>query len=527
MHHPNRHGRIFANFAQSRRGGVAIIVAIMLPLLIGLVFGVMDYSRLVSSKQILQDSLDAAALYAARSSAVTDADLQTVGAQGLAANVINMHDATLVSSSFTAGSNGQKVIASAQGSLRTTILGLFGTNTLTFGATAEVMRSSKNLEVALILDTTGSMKGQNIIDLKAAASDLLDIVVKPTQTPFYSKVALVPYSMAVNVGTYATQVRGAITAARAITGASKAKTLVITSTGHGFSVGDQIYITGMNGMTDLNGNIYTVSSKTSNTFQISDAGGVVDSRNFGTYISGGAASCYTQGCEYYRFTSATGSTNTFQASTCVTERTGTNAYKDVAPSTTLLGRNYPSTSNPCLPNTITPLSSDKAALKLKVNALQAGGSTGGHIGIAWGWYMVSPNFGYLWPGASAAAAYTAPDLIKAVVLMTDGEYNSVYCNGVIAKDSTTGSGAADLHESCNAANGSSYSQAATLCTNMKNAGVVVYVVGFQVVNTQAARDLVNNCATDAAHVYLPSTGTDLKTAFQAIGLDLSRLRLSQ
>jgi Flp pilus assembly protein TadG len=523
VHSTGRHNGILASFADSRRGGVAIIVAIVLPLILGLAFGVMDYSRLVSSKQVLQDSLDAAALYAARSSAVTDADLQIVGAQGLAANVVNMHDATLVSSSFTAASNGQKVIASAQGSLRTTILGLFGKTTLTFGATAEIMRSSKNLEVALILDTTGSMKGQNIIDLKAAASDLLDIVVKPTQTPFYSKVALVPYSMAVNVGAYATQVRGAITAVKTITGATRANPVVITSAGHGLADGNQIYIAGVNGMSQLNGKVYTVANKTTNTFQLSGT----DGSGYNSYTSGGTASCYTQGCEYYRFTSANSTTNIFQVSTCVTERTGTNAYKDVAPSTTPLGRNYPSPSNPCLPNTIIPLSSDKVALKASVNALQAGGSTGGHIGIAWGWYMVSPNFGYLWPGASAAAAYTAPDLIKAVVLMTDGEYNSVYCNGVIAKDSTTGSDSADYHENCNAPNGSSYSQGATLCTNMKTAGVIVYVVGFQVVNTQAARDLVNNCATDAAHVYLPATGTDLKTAFQAIGLDLSRLRISQ
>lgn len=37
---------------------------------------------------------------------------------------------------------------------------------------------------------------------------------------------------------------------------------------------------------------------------------------------------------------------------------------------------------------------------------------------------------------------------------------------------------------------------------------------------------MTECATDAQHVYLPSTGTALKDAFRAIGQDISRLRIS-
>jgi hypothetical protein len=258
---------------------------------------------------------------------------------------------------------------------------------------------------------------------------------------------------------------------------------------------------------------------TGNTF---DLVGTMPFNNpaYSAWTSGGLAYCTTPGCQYQRFTSGGGGVKVFPISNCVSERT-TDAYTDAAPSTTLLGRVYQasspaaSTTNPCMTPTITPLSADKTTLHAQVAALTAGGSTGGHIGIAWGWYLVSPNFGYLWPAASAPAA--------------DGEYNSSYCNGVISQDSTSGSGSNNDHMNCNAPNGHAYVQSGELCTAMKAGGkdVIVYTVGFDVVNSVNAQNLVAGCATDAEHAYYPNTGAELKTAFQLIAQEISQLRLSQ
>jgi uncharacterized protein YegL len=57
-----------------------------------------------------------------------------------------------------------------------------------------------------VLDVTGLMSGQKIADLKLAAKDLIDIVVWEDQSKYTSKVALVPFSEAVNVGLMAAQV---------------------------------------------------------------------------------------------------------------------------------------------------------------------------------------------------------------------------------------------------------------------------------------------------------------------------------
>ena len=244
----------------------------------------------------------------------------------------------------------------------------------------------------------------------------------------------------------------------------------------------------------------------------------------GTYTAG---TCTFPGCANYTFTNANGQSKTFPISTCVTERTGTAAFTDAAPSASPLGRDYPSSGNPCLANTIVPLSSNATVLNADIDALNAGGSTGGQIGIAWAWYLLSPNFVFVWPSASQPATYGRTGLIKAAVIMTDGEYNSSYCNGVISLNSTPGSGSTSNHINCNAPNGHSYVQATHLCAGMKAAGVIVYTVGFDIVDDQRARDLMSQCATDAAHAYSALTGDELKSAFRDIAQKITALRISK
>lgn len=53
-----------------------------------------------------------------------------------------------------------------------------------------------------------------------------------------------------------------------ITNITQADPCVVTAAAHGFSDGDQVYLAGIVGMTELNGGYYTVSNKTTNTFEI-------------------------------------------------------------------------------------------------------------------------------------------------------------------------------------------------------------------------------------------------------------------
>ena len=78
---------------------------------------------------------------------------------------------------------------------------------------------------------------------------------------------------------------------KTISGATKANPVVITATSHGFSNGDHVIISGVVGMTELNGTTGIVASKTTNTFELTDVDGTnINSSAFTTYGSAGTAS---------------------------------------------------------------------------------------------------------------------------------------------------------------------------------------------------------------------------------------------
>lgn len=76
---------------------------------------------------------------------------------------------------------------------------------------------------------------------------------------------------------------------KTITGATQANPVVITSAAHGFTNGQQVRISGVGGMTQLNGNIYTVANAAANTFELSGVNGLA----YGAYTSGGQALRYS------------------------------------------------------------------------------------------------------------------------------------------------------------------------------------------------------------------------------------------
>lgn len=622
-----------ARFVAGTRGNVAMMFALVLPMLVMVTLGAIDIHQASKVKANLQDALDAAALAAARSKYTDDVNLNRVGLDALKANM---------PAYFKAGSTdtasfklqGNSILADARVNVKVLVAnivlppyGKLMDDYLPVGSHSEVLRASRDVEVAMALDITGSMKGTPLSDLKAAANELIDIVVQDQQTPFYSKVGLAPYAVGVNLGTYAASARGSIPAPVSITsaqwktgaaknigGITRANPAVFTSNNHGFANGDYVWISGISGMTQMNNRALEVVNKQTNTFEVripgqssslstssgyssyssggtiqkclvSDCSAVVTANghglsngqavyidemkgmtqlnkqswvvgnvtantfstgapaaSYGTYTSAGRAWCAQQGCEWYRFDNAAGGITNYNVSDCASERTGAQAYTDAAPtSVARVGRSYTDTSpassgNACPTAAITPLSSSRTDLKAQVNALAANGSTAGQIGLAWGWYLVSPNFSSLWTGAGTPAAYNPQKTLKVVILMTDGEFNTPFCQDVIAKDAGNGSGGAATHINCNATNGNAFTQSVSLCNAMKQQNVVVYTVGFNLganpsrggAGVDTAIEVLETCATNkTTHFYNANSGADLKDAFKAIGRDITRLRIAR
>lgn len=440
--------RTIEKFAGDTRGDVAILFGLMALVLFAMIGLAVDYGRFVNARSQTIAATDAAVLAGARA-------LQTNGGDQAAAlkvaqsyyaqatkNRLTLSNDTI---NFAIADNATAMVTTGNAIITTPFMGLAGTKSLSIlrkdgsdyskavlavGGNAEL-----NLEISMMLDITGSMKGQKLTDMKAAASDLINIVVWTDQSKFTSKVAIVPFAYDVRLPAAA-------------------------------------------------------------------------------------------------FKKATGTTTTTYP--CVVERTGTEKYTDAAPasgkyvmvhnsSSTKNGKTtYSPTCDVASSAEVLPLTSSKTTLLSKVDGLATAGSTAGHIGTAWAWYMLAPNWSSLWTATSSTpAAYNTDNLRKIAVLMTDGEYNTQYTSNGVPDSSSS------LTKCPNAANGvCSSAQAVSQCTAMKAKGIEVYTVGFQLDN-QTAIDTLSSCATDSSHFYNSTTGDALKAAFRDIALKISTLYLSQ
>lgn len=292
----------------------------------------------------------------------------------------------------------------------------------------------------------------------------------------------------------------------------------VTANAHGLSTGERVEITGVGGMTGLNSasgrRTWGVTKLSDDTYRLVDStpGLTNISPN---YTSGGASQCTTYGCaKLFPNTGSSASTSTYLPTNCLVERYGAEAATDAAPGSAPLGMLYSSSGSCTTTNYVTPLTADRARLTASIDALQTGGSTAGQIGIAWAWYMLSPNFTSVWDTETAnqAKAYDTKELVKVAVLMTDGEFNYSTCKGL-------SSGTL-----CNATN--TYTQAQAICTAMKAQKIVIYTVGLELTNDDA-ETFLTNCASSPAYAHLAADTDELKVAFRKISASISKLRLSK
>lgn len=641
---------VAARLGGDRRGNVAIIFALCLPTLVMVVLGGIDVQRITTVRADLQNALDAATLAAARSPHIKEDELSAVGLAALKANLQGYPGVAFNDEDIVFRIDKGIIVADAKVQVKTLVAnivlppyGKLMDDTLPVGAHSEVNRAM-DVEVALVLDVTGSMKGSRLTDLKRAATDLVEAVVQPSTAlgGTRTRVALVPYSMGVNAGPYAAAARGQIRGRTNIdaadwgTGSSKAVTAlargsqtVVTATGHGFATGDYVWLSGVRSSgsgsslaTRVNDKAYRVIREDANKVRLQalENGAWTDYRtnNYNAYSSGGAlrqclaptcevvatsashglrdgdairianvqgltilngdsrsatrltddafivngvlpddvasqtyrssgsdyVQCLELGCQFYRFTNYSNSIRIQEVSDCVSERIGQAAYSDANPGDAPVGLAYPGEDNGCLGSQILPLTDQKRDLTDAIDDYEAVGSTAGQIGVEWGWYMVSPTFGSIFPTDGQPDSYDAERRLKVVILMTDGEFNTPYCDGVVA-GAVSGSGATQYHIKCSPYTGgplkdqpagrytNPFARSVETCTQMKKAGVVVYTVGFAISSNEGgagvdtAIEVMRQCATSPRYVYLPETGGSLRESFGEIARSIGQLRLSR
>ncbi len=380
-------------------GAVAIIFGLVAVVLTGLAGMAIDTSRAYTASSHALAALDSAALAAAKgmnTRSLSDDEVRELAQQVFDANTASQGSVSFQPVDVVINRAEGSVTVSVVADVPTTLARVMNYDKFTVSRSVTAIYKMKDVELAMMLDVSGSMWGQKIADLKNAARDVMDILM-PVDGADKVKIALAPYSTSVNAGDYADSVTGG------------------------------------------------------------------------------------------------------QSTACVSERAGAAAFTDDDPSVESIGARARS----CPAATIQPLTNDKATLAAQIDSLNAGGWTAGHLGVAWAWYLVSPNWANIWPAASQPVAYGDDQTIKAVILMTDGEFNTTYV----------------------ASNGSSSEQAIELCNNMKNNQVVVYSVAFQA--PPSAEATLQNCASSPQHYFDAQNGDQLRAAFQTIAMRLANLRLAK
>lgn len=166
---------------------------------------------------------------------------------------------------------------------------------------------------------------------------------------------------------------------------------------------------------------------------------------------------------------------------------------------------------------VVPLTEDKAKLRSEVRSYTAGGSTAGHLGTQWAMYMISPLWKSVFTGSSAPAEYNDGKTKKAMILMTDGLFNTM-----AGRNEGDGS----------PATAKSQKLTVDMCKAMRDRGVLVYTIGFKLdeISSTRLRDqassTLRDCAGSSRNYFDAANAEDLRDAFKSIAEQINNLRLT-
>ena len=508
------HSGLARQYGRDDRANVAVVAALSILPILAIAGIAIDVQMALTEKGKVQAVIDSAVIAGSKAMQAGQSQQQiTTLVNDYVQAVVNVEGGGLSCTdpqlSFLDGTQDIEVeIRCAQ---TTTLTQLLHRDKLYFQVRSGTTYGIGNVDVAFIFDVSGSMNSDGRLDsLKTSAKTAFDELLPDDRVLDGTiRIALTTYNSNVNAGEYFDAVTRKITLGTdAATGASSAKSRY-----------------------DAYNNRVLIDQSTGKRFFYYEQ-----------------ANC-SSNCTYNSSWTITPKRRWFETdigdNTCVSERVGVNAFTDEAGGTgadnSMIAGNplwnwdtsnynkkngayeieyggsnssrgaFTLTPAQCENSSPMPLTEDKAALKDYVDGLHAGGGTAGHLGIAWGWYLISPSWNALWPSASHPWPWEEPDTAKAIILMTDGEFNQTH-------PSISESSIELAMEFCDAMKAEPYD-------------VQIYTVGFQVpsnvATTPGGESILDYCATDAGHAFTPSNGEELTDAYTAIAQSISDLRITR
>ncbi len=208
-------------FIGDRKASILPLFGLMVILMLLISGAAFDVSRSINAREKLSYALDAAALSLATdlsTSVMTDAQIKEALTKSFRANLANTEflEEAIENLDFTVDSTNGTVTVSASATLQNYFIDMggymkesLGPEYFSFGTSAQVAYSRFDVELALVVDVTGSMRS-DMDTLREASESLVDILIPEETLEDDSKVriSLVPYSQGVNLGSYADKVKG-------------------------------------------------------------------------------------------------------------------------------------------------------------------------------------------------------------------------------------------------------------------------------------------------------------------------------
>ena len=189
-----------AKFALDRSGSSIVMFALSFAAMMFMAAMAIDYGRAEVERMHMQRALDAAALAAAHQLGKEDQETKAREAAEAYFRVNSPVSSRTHIDSLHLDAQKGEVTMTAAGVSVTSLLNAFGINTIALGVGAKVSKGEGTIEVALVLDNSGSMGGQPIVDLRTAARNLVDQVFGGAENNDKVRVGVIPFAGSVNVG---------------------------------------------------------------------------------------------------------------------------------------------------------------------------------------------------------------------------------------------------------------------------------------------------------------------------------------
>jgi len=190
-------------FLAARGGNVAVIFALSLIPIVGLVGAAVDYSRANAARTAMQSAVDSTALMLSRTITTMTSDQITQTANSYFNAMFNRPDVTgiVVTPTYTT-SGGSQIVVTASGMIKTNFLNVLGLisqaqdwSHLKIGASATIKWGNTRLRVALALDVTGSMAWDGkMTAMQTAAKNLLTQLKNAANKDGDVYVSIIPFN---------------------------------------------------------------------------------------------------------------------------------------------------------------------------------------------------------------------------------------------------------------------------------------------------------------------------------------------